>query len=56
MPKRRMTSKAVLGILTLAPESEKPKMPTHWLFVTAFWMRRMFGYLTMHKPHVCVRA
>ena len=34
--------KACLPMLT---ESSKPKMPFTWLYVTAFWILRMFGYM-----------
>merc|ERR1719198_2477416 len=34
--------KACLPMLT---ESSKPKMPLTWLYVTAFWILRMLGYI-----------
>eukprot|EP00962_Isochrysis_galbana_P028988 scaffold9221_cov118-Isochrysis_galbana.AAC.2 len=31
--------------LPMLHESSKPKIPRTWLYVTAFCMRRMFGYI-----------
>ena len=31
--------------LPMLAESSKPKIPLTWLYVTAFWILHMFGYI-----------